>query len=89
MLASLAAYVCAAGDDAASLAYAQRLLQHDPCREDAHRLLMRCHLRRGERAQALHQYRVCVDLLRAAFGTTPEPATVALFEQVRLDPGSV
>jgi hypothetical protein len=34
-------------------------------------------------------WRVCVDLLRAAFGTTPEPATVALFDQVRLDPGSV
>jgi hypothetical protein len=30
-----------------------------------------------------------VDILRAAYETTPEPATVALFEQVRRDPGSV
>ena len=89
LLASLAACAHAGGDDAACLAYAQRVLAHDPCREDAHRLVMRCHVWRGERAQALHQYRVCVDLLRAAFGTTPEPATVALFEQVRRDPGSV
>jgi DNA-binding SARP family transcriptional activator len=89
VLASVAACAHAAGDDAACLAYAQRLLQHDPCREDAHRLVMRCHVWRGERAQALHQYRVCVDLLRAAFGTPPEPATVALFEQVRRDPSSV
>jgi DNA-binding SARP family transcriptional activator len=89
LLASLAACAHAAGDDAACLAYAQRILQHDPCREDAHRMVMRCHVRRGEPAQPLHQYRVCVDILRAAFGTTPEPATVALFDQVRLDPGSV
>jgi hypothetical protein len=34
-------------------------------------------------------YHVCAAILRAAFGTTPEPATVALFEQVRCDPGSV
>jgi DNA-binding SARP family transcriptional activator len=65
------------------------VLAHDPCREDAHRLVMRCHVRRGERAQALHQYRVCVDILRAAFETIPEPATVALFDQVRRTPGSV
>ena len=89
LLASLAMYAYAAGDDAACLAYAQRLLAHDPCREDAHRLVMRCHVRRGERAQALHHYGVCVDILRAAYATTPEPATVALFEQVRRDPGSV
>ena len=89
LLAALAALAHAAEDDVACLAYAQRMLAHDPCREDAHRLVMRCHVWRGERAQALHQYGVCVDLLRAAFATTPEPATVALFEQVRCDPGSV
>jgi DNA-binding SARP family transcriptional activator len=89
LLASLATYAYAARDDAACLAYAQRILAHDPCREDAHRLVMRCHVRRGERAQALHHYGVCVDILRAAYATTPEPATVALFEQVRRDPGSV
>jgi DNA-binding SARP family transcriptional activator len=89
LLVSLAACAHAAGDDASCLAYAQRVLAHDPCREDAHRLVMRCHVWRGERAQALHQYRACVDILRAVFGTMPEPATVALFEQVRLDPASV
>jgi DNA-binding SARP family transcriptional activator len=89
LLASLAACAHAAGDDDACLAYAQRVLAHDPCREDAHRLVMRYHVRRGERAQALHQYHLCVDLLRATFATTPEPATVALFDQMRIDPGSV
>jgi DNA-binding SARP family transcriptional activator len=89
LLTTLAASAYQAGDDAACLAYAQRVLAHDPCREDAHRLVMRCHVRRGERAQALHQYRLCVDILRAAFETPPEPATVALFDQVRLAPASV
>jgi DNA-binding SARP family transcriptional activator len=89
LLATLAAWAYAAGDDEACLAYAQRMLAHDPCREDAHRFVMHCHVRRGERAQALHQYRVCVDILRAAYATTPEPATVELFDQLRLAPSSV
>jgi DNA-binding response OmpR family regulator len=89
LLTSLAASAYQAGDDALCLTYAQRVLAHDPCREDAHRLVMRCHVRRGERAQAFHQYRVCVDILRAAFETTPEPDTVALFDQVRCTPGNV
>ncbi len=89
LLASLGTNAYHAGDSAASLAYAQRVLSYDPCREDAHRLVMRCHVRQGERAQALHQFRVCADILRVAFETMPEPETVALFEQVRRDPTSL
>jgi DNA-binding SARP family transcriptional activator len=89
LLASLGTFAFARGDYPACLAYAQRMLGHDPCREDAHRLVMRCHVRQGERAQALHQFGVCQDLLRAAFQSTPEPETIALFEQVRSDPASV
>jgi len=65
------------------------VLQHDPCREDAHRLIMRCYLRRDQRAQALHQFRVCQSILSAEFDAAPEPVTVALFEQIRLDPAGV
>jgi DNA-binding SARP family transcriptional activator len=89
LLASLGTFAFDRRDYQACLAYAQRMLGHDPCREDAHRLIMRCHVRQGERAQALHQFGVCQDLLHAAFGTTPEPETIALFEQVRGDPASV
>jgi len=89
LLATLAADSYGTEDDAACLAYAGRMLQHDPCREDAHRLIMRCYLRRDQRAQALHQFRVCQNILRAEFDAAPEPATVALFEQIRLDPASV
>ena len=68
---------------------AGRLLDGDPCREDAHRLVMRCHVRRGERAQALRHYLLCQQILRAEFDAAPEPATDALFEQARLDPSTI
>jgi len=71
------------------LQLALQLLEHDPCREDAHRLVMRCHLQLGERAQALRHYRLCERVLRSEFDVAPEPATIALYEQIRLDPASV
>lgn len=69
--------------------YAWRLLGCDPCREDAHRMMMRCYVRQGERAEALRHYRLCVDVLSAEFEAAPETATTRLFEQIRLDPGSI
>jgi DNA-binding SARP family transcriptional activator len=89
LLVRLADSCFARGDYVACLAHAQRLLGHDPRREDAHRLVMRCHVRRGERAQALRQYRVAQAILRAELDAEPEPATAALFEQIRLDPQAV
>lgn len=76
-------------DYAACLRYALALLASDPYREDAHRLAMRCYVRMGERAQALRQFKVCQQVLRSEFDATPEPATRALFDLVRLDPASV
>jgi DNA-binding SARP family transcriptional activator len=76
-------------DYPAALEYALRLLSDDPCREDAHRLVMRCHVRLGERAQALRQYRVCQQILAAEFEARPEPLTSVLFDRVRLDPANV
>jgi DNA-binding SARP family transcriptional activator len=72
-----------------ALDYAGRLLAADPCREDAHRLVMRCHVRLGERAQALRQYRTCARILDVEFGVGPEPLTDALFEQIRSAPDGV
>src|SRR5205823_6726736 len=86
LMAQLAEHHYRAGDYSTALEYLWRLLARDPYREDAHRLVMRCYLRRGERAAALHQYQVCVDVLRAEFAAAPEAATVALFDQIRVDP---
>lgn len=71
------------GDDQAALGHALRLLAYDPCREDAHRVVMRIRVRRGERAQALRQYRVCEEVLRREFDVAPEVLTRELFDQVR------
>jgi DNA-binding SARP family transcriptional activator len=89
ILSRLADLAFASANYAACLEYVLRLLAADPCREDAHRLAMRCYVRRGERAQALRQFRVCESVLSAEFNAPPEPATLALFERVRLTPAEV
>lgn len=88
LLATLADYHLPQ-DPMRALAYIHRLLNHEPCREDAHRQAMRCYMRLGARAQALRQYQFCVQILAAEFGAQPEAATVALFEQIRLAPSNL
>ena len=87
-LAHLADFSFAQDEYADSLEYALRILAADPCREDAHRLVMRCRVRRGERAQALRQFRLCEDVLRVEFDALPEPATRAVYDQIRLNPAA-
>lgn len=77
------------GEYEASLSHALGLLALDACREDAHRLVMRCHVRLGERAQALRQYQLCRRVLALEFGAVPEAATDALYDVVRLEPSRV
>lgn len=89
LLGRIADHYFGDGDYSSALRYALRLLTHDPCREDGHRLVMRCHVRLGERAQALRQYRTCRQMLAAEFGARPEELTEDLFEQVRTTPGSI
>ena len=67
----------------------RQLLRIDPCYEPAHRLLMRCYVRLGQRSIALRHYRVCTDVLHSEFDMIPEPDTTALFDQIRLEPGTV
>jgi DNA-binding SARP family transcriptional activator len=89
LLARLADYFYSVADYPACLQYANRLLENDTCREDAHRLLMRCFVRQGERAQALRQYRLCTHILHAEFDAVPERDTTRLYHQIRLNPESV
>ncbi len=88
-LAHLADFHLGQGDWLTSLAFAQALLRGDPCREDALRLVMRCYVRLGERAQALRHFRLTESILREEFAAEPEPATIELWEQVRMHPESV
>ncbi len=72
-----------------SLHQAYELLTVDPFREDAHRMAMRCYVRSDQRSQAMRQYQTCVELLKDEFDAVPEPATDALYDQVRWAPGDV
>jgi DNA-binding SARP family transcriptional activator len=86
LLAYLAEYHHREGQYDICLHDVVELLTYDPCREDAHRLLMRCYARLGQRTQALRQYRLCEKILRAEFDARPEAATTELFDQLRLQP---
>jgi DNA-binding SARP family transcriptional activator len=67
----------------ASVALSRLLVERDPCREDGHRRLMRCYTRQGQPHLALRQFQACADALDRDLGVDPEPATVALAEQIR------
>lgn len=62
---------------------ARRILSLDPVSEEAHRLTMRMLARRGERSTALAQFERCKEVLANELGVAPDPATVALAEQIR------
>ncbi len=66
------------GDDAQAIAYAQRILSHDPLREDAVRELIALRYRVGDRAGALHAYQRFEQLLEHELGVSPMPETRAL-----------
>jgi len=85
LLAALADISFAEGEYRVALARALDLLAHDPCREDAHRLAMRCYVRLGERAQAFRQYHLCQTVLRSEFAADPEDATIGLYDRIRLN----
>ena len=72
-----------AGRYAGCAALCQRITECDPCREDAHRRLMRCYSRQGQPHLALMQYRACAEALAAELGVDADPATARLHDQIR------
>lgn len=65
------------------IATAQQMLGVDPCREDAHRLLMRCYAAQGRIYQALRQYEFCSRILKATVDADPAPETIRLYRVIR------
>ncbi len=70
------------GEHEAALQVALRLLDQDPLREDAHRLLMRAYCRLGQRNAALKQYRRCREIVQAELGTEPMAETTELYRAI-------
>jgi ABC-type transport system substrate-binding protein/DNA-binding SARP family transcriptional activator len=73
----------AGGEYNGALAIGLRLLQHDPLREDAHRLAMRALCRLGQRNAALEQYRRCQEIVKRELNAEPMPKTVELYQAIR------
>lgn len=59
----------------------ERLAQHEPTDEAAHRALMQRELEAGNRAAALRWYAQLREALQHALGVAPEPQTQALYER--------
>jgi ATP/maltotriose-dependent transcriptional regulator MalT/DNA-binding SARP family transcriptional activator len=57
----------------------QRLLSLDPYRESAHRDVMRCYQRLGDRAAAIRQYQACAEILREDLGLSPTRETEEVY----------
>lgn len=77
-------HACTANGDYEQAAYyARRQLELEPWREEAHRQLMRALAYSGQRSAAIAQYRACRQVLSLELSAEPDPATTALFEQVK------
>jgi DNA-binding SARP family transcriptional activator len=81
-LARLMAYSTEQGRYEAAIECGRRILGCDALREEVHRDLMRLHLRAGQPAAALRQYRQCEDLLREELAVEPAPETRALIAPI-------
>jgi DNA-binding SARP family transcriptional activator len=62
--------------------YAKEALALDPFRETGYVRLMRLHMSRGNRAEALRAYEQCRDILAHDLGVTPSPQTEAVYREV-------
>lgn len=80
-LIELAAVHEAAGELNDAVEVAERLLGDDPLREDAHRLLIRVHSQRGDRAGAVRAYHRCATTLERELGVEPSATTQRLYRE--------
>ena len=62
---------------------ARRMLDQDACREDAHRVLMRCYARQGKSHLVDYQYDFCVRVLDGVLRTRPSEETIATHREQR------
>ncbi|HSJ56998.1 MAG TPA: BTAD domain-containing putative transcriptional regulator [Anaerolineae bacterium] len=60
----------------------QEILAHDPYRETAHRELMHCYFRLGNRVAAIRQYHALAELLAEELGLDPADETRNLYDAI-------
>ncbi len=79
ILERLATLLAEQGDVDGAQHALERLLREDGCRESAHRLLMSCFARRGQRDLVARQFQRCTARLDADLEIAPSAETVELF----------
>lgn len=82
-LYTLSVYTYSQGDFQKSVQYTRRLLEMEPCQEEAHRQMMSLLALSGQRELALRQYQTCRHVLADTFGITPQDETTALYQRIR------
>jgi len=70
------------GEPRVAIACAQRLVRHDPLREETYRALMRLYAACGDRAGALRVYQTCATVLERELAVEPSAATREAYEQL-------
>jgi predicted ATPase len=83
ILARLADYHERHGNRESARRHAQRQIELEPWREEAHRQLMRLLARGHQRSAALAQYETCRRILARDLGVEPEAETTALYLRIR------
>ncbi len=71
-----------AGDVTGAVAVCQDVLRTDPCRESAHRLLMRCFARQHQGQLIARQFKRCAELLDRELGLRPAGETQRLYREL-------
>jgi DNA-binding SARP family transcriptional activator len=71
------------GERELALGLARRVLDADPCIEEAHRQLMLDYATLGQRGRALRQMELCREALDRHMGVGPEAETLAVYERIR------
>ena len=83
LLDHLSRYYFEQEDYAACGTVCGKVLAVDACREEAHRLSMRCYSRQGQPYLAIRQYHLCVERLQEELDVPPAQETTALCQQIR------
>jgi DNA-binding SARP family transcriptional activator len=82
-LLNLGQLLGARGDYAHAAECYRRAIEKDEVLEEAHRELMRCYARLGERGQALRHYQTLEQLMRDELGSAPAAESVTLFQRLK------
>lgn len=85
LLVKLASLAFARDDDSACIRRCHEIIRQDDCSEDAYRLLMLMHARRGNRARALRWYELCEQTLERELGVSPSLMTQQIRDQIFAD----